>query len=383
MFSKTARPVAWPLFIYYFFFCALIGVMMPYISVYYKSIGLSASEIGWLMSTFTLSGILIPYFWGWLTTKIGLPKRVLQLATLGCFIALVPFNWNKDFQTLFILTCGMALFYSAMLPMTDALAVRSIRTLDVPYTRIRVGGSMGYVFAVAIAGFLIGQFGAAVVIPAMCTCLLLAVITTFFVHEQAYEKNTAKESVSFFSVLLTPESLLFFGLAFLAFMSHAPFNVFFAVHLENHGYSGSNIGLIMALGVIIEIILFMFFGNMIYRFHIFHLVSLSFLCGILRWALVGWFADVLWVLLFTQLLHCITFALFHMVSIEQIRRLFPERIAGQGQAMYSAFAIGLGGGLGMVITGYIWEWLGGSWAFTAASLVSASALLVLFLSQRR
>lgn len=72
-----------------------------------------------------------------------------------------------------------------------------------------------------------------------------------------------------------------------------------------------------------------------------------------------------------------------MVSIEQIRRLFPERYASQGQAMYSAFAIGLGGGIGMVITGYLWEWAGGAWAFTAASMTSALALIILIISQRR
>lgn len=383
MFSENARPVAWPLFFFYFFFCALIGVMMPYISVYYKSIGLSASEIGRLMSTFTLSGILIPHFWGWLTAKIGLPKRILQFAILGCFIAVIPFNWNDQFETLWLLTCTMALFYSALIPMTDSLAVRSIRNLDVPYTRLRVGGSIGYVVAVAGGGFLIGQFGIAIVIPTMCVCLALAVVTSFFLKEQAYEVSTQKESISFLSLVKTPESMLFFVLAFLAFMSHAPFNVFFAVHLSNLGYSGEHIGLLMALGVVIEIVLFLFFGNTIKHFHVVHIITLCFICGIVRWFLVGWFASNVWVLVFTQLLHCITFALFHMVSIEQIRRLFPERFAGQGQAMYSAFAIGLGGGIGMVMTGYLWEWAGGEWAFTAASLTSALALLILIMSQRR
>ena len=357
--------------------------MMPYISVYYKSIGLTASEIGRLMSTFTLSGMLIPHFWGWLTAKIGLPKRILQFAILGCFIAVIPFNWSNQFETLWLLTCTMALFYSALIPMTDSLAVRSIRHLDVPYTRLRVGGSIGYVFAVTGAGFLIGQFGVAVVIPTMCVFLALAVVTTFFLKEQAYENDIHKETTSFFSLVKTPESLLFFVLAFLAFMSHAPFNVFFAVHLSTMGYSGELIGLLMALGVVIEIVLFLFFGNSLKRFDVVHIITLCFICGMVRWFLVGWFASVVWVLIFTQLLHCITFALFHMVSIEQIRRLFPERFAGQGQAMYSAFAIGLGGGLGMVATGYLWEWAGGAWAFTAASCVSALALIILLVSQRR
>lgn len=383
MFSDRARPVAWPLFFFYFFFCALIGVLMPYISMYYKSIGLTASEIGRLMSTFTLSGILVPHFWGWLTAKVGLPKRILQMAILGCFVAVIPFNWSNQFETLWLLTCVMALFYSALIPLTDSLAVRSIRYLDVPYTRLRVGGSMGYVFAVTGAGFLIGQFGVGIVIPTMCVFLALAVVTSFFLKEQAYEVSAEKETASFFSLVKTPESLLFFLLAFLAFMAHAPFNVFFAVHLSNLGYSGQYIGLLMALGVVIEIVLFLFFGNTIKRFDVVHVIALCFLCGVARWFLVGWFASLVWVLIFTQLLHSITFALFHMVSIEQIRRLFPERYASQGQAMYSAFAIGLGGGIGMVIAGYLWEWLGGAWVFTAASGVSAVALLILLISQRR
>ncbi|TYL47997.1 MFS transporter [Marinomonas sp. IMCC 4694] len=383
MFSDHARPVAWPLFFFYFFFCALIGVLMPYISMYYKSIGLTASEIGRLMSTFTLSGILVPHFWGWLTAKVGLPKRILQVAILGCFVAVIPFNWSKQFETLWLLTCTMALFYSALIPLTDSLAVRSIRYLDVPYTRLRVGGSMGYVFAVTGAGFLIGQFGVGIVIPTMCVFLALAVVTSFFLKEQAYEVSNEKETASFLSLVKTPESLLFFVLAFLAFMSHAPFNVFFAVHLSNLGYSGQYIGLLMALGVVIEIVLFLFFGNSIKRFDVVHVIALCFLCGVVRWFLVGWFASLVWVLIFTQLLHSITFALFHMVSIEQIRRLFPEQYASQGQAMYSAFAIGLGGGIGMVITGYLWEWLGGAWVFTAAACVSALALLILLISQRR
>jgi len=383
MFSLKARPIAWPLFFFYFFFCALIGIMMPYISVYYKSIGLTASEIGRLMSTFTLSGILVPHFWGWLTAKVGLPKRILQFGILGCFIAVIPFNWTDKFETLWLLTCVMALFYSALLPMTDSLTVRSIRHLDVPYTRLRVGGSIGYVVAVAGGGFLMGHFGVWIVIPTMCTFLALAVVTSFFLKEQAYEVQTHKETTSFISLVKTHESMLFFVLAFLAFMSHAPFNVFFAVHLSNEGYSGEQIGLLMAVGVVIEIVLFLFFGNTVKKFHVVHIVMLCFVCGIVRWFLVGWFASILWIVIFTQLLHCITFALFHMVSIEQIRRLFPERYAGQGQAMYSAFAIGLGGGLGMVFTGYLWEWAGGAWAFTAAAMTSALALIILIASQHR
>jgi len=50
--------------------------------------------------------------------------------------------------------------------------------------------------------------------------------------------------------------------------------------------------------------------------------------------------------------------------------------------MYSGFAIGLGGGVGMVGSGYLWDWFGGEWTFAAASIVSLIALIVLIISQR-
>ena len=66
----------------------------------------------------------------------------------------------------------------------------------------------------------------------MCVFLALAVVTSFFLKEQAYEVHTQKATTSFLALVRTPESMLFFGLAFLAFMSHAPFNVFCGASVE-------------------------------------------------------------------------------------------------------------------------------------------------------
>ena len=383
MFSARAKPIAWPLFLFFFFFCTLIGTMMPYISVYYKSIGLTGSEIGRLMSLITLATIVVPHFWGWLTTRIGLPKLSLQLAVVGTFLAVLPFNLVSGFESYWLLTLIFSMFFAALMPLADSLAIRSIRNLGVPYTRIRAGGSIGYIVAVTICGFLIAEYGAWVVIPMMSVCMGIAMITTFFLKEQPLIRDSNKVVGSFFSLFREREVRFFLLLSFLSYMAHAPFNVFFAVHLNDAGYSGEEVGLLIAFGVVIEIVIFLFFGNSIRRFSVVNVVAFCFLCGVARWLLVGWYAEHLWIVLLTQLTHCVTFAVFHMVSIEQVHRLFPERYAAQGQAMYSAFAIGLGGGLGMVATGYVWQWFGGPWTFTFAAIVSLLALIILMLNQRR
>ncbi|TPE55704.1 MFS transporter [Maribrevibacterium harenarium] len=381
MFSKASAPVAWPLFFYFFFFCSVIGVLMPYMSVYYQSIGLTGSEIGRLMSSFTLAAIVVPHFWGWLTTKTGRPKRTLQIAAFGCGLALLPFVWVGEFIWLWLLSITVALFYSALTPMGDALAVRSTRHLDVPYSRVRVGGSIGYIFSVTIFGALIGWFGPSTIIYAVIGCVWMTFIATFFLKEQTSQSASVQVKGQFLKLLRQRQFVIFLALAFLSYMSHAPFNTFFAVHLLNAGYSNDVVGLLIAFGVILEIVLFIFLGNYVKRVNRQYLFALCFICGGLRWVSIGWFAEIFWVVLATQLLHCITFALFHVVSIEQLKDLVPDQYVSQGQAAYSGISAGLGSGLGIVGAGYLWDWFGGGWTFTAASLVCGLALVILLLNQ--
>lgn len=355
---------------------------MPYMSVYFKSIGFNGTQTGQLLSLVTLSTIVAPHFWGWLSNKMGLPKRALQIAIIGACVMAASMNFVDSYQGIWWIMLFYAIFFSALTPLSDTLTLRSIRNLNVPYTRIRVGGSIGFIVAVTIAGYLIESFGPKVILPSVTAFLFIAVLTSFYLYEQPVVTSITKRKGDFLNLIKDREVIFFLILAFLSFMSHAPFNVFFAVHLTNAGFSGDEIGLLIAFGVLVEIFVFLFLGNFFAKLNIVYLLAFCFLCGIARWYLIAWYAENVWIALFTQLLHCITFATFHMLSIAQISRLFPEQYAAQGQAMYSGFAIGLGGGIGMVGAGYLWDWFGGQWTFTMASMVSVLALIVLIISQR-
>lgn len=382
MFSAGSKAIAWPLFNFYFFFCGMIGVMMPYLSLHMKDIGFSGTQAGNIFSLITLASIIVPHFWGWLTVKLGLPKLVLQLAMLGCLLLLIPLNFVESFSLFWFLTLVFSLFYAALMPLTDSLTLSSIRSLSVPYTRLRVGGSIGYIALVTLAGAVIEHAGTKVILPMMTICAAVALFITFYIYEQPSYQNAKSQQGGFFTLLKNREIIFFLILAFLSYMAHAPFNIFFALHLSEAGYSGEQIGLLISVGVIIEIFIFLWIGNRVGQYNIIHLVALCFICGVVRWLVVAWYADMLLVAILTQLLHCITFALFHLVSIQQITRLFPDQYISQGQAMYSGIGIGLGGGVGMIGAGMLWDVSGGAWTFTAAAFVSVVALLLLFVSQK-
>jgi PPP family 3-phenylpropionic acid transporter len=87
------------------------------------------------------------------------------------------------------------------------------------------------------------------------------------------------------------------------------------LHLERLGYSRGVIGMLWAVGVVAEVLMFMAMSRILARFSLRRVLLASFLLAALRWVLLGSFAEFLWVLLFAQVLHAATFGSFHAAAI--------------------------------------------------------------------
>ena len=68
--------------------------------------------------------------------------------------------------------------------------------------------------------------------------------------------------------------------------------------------------------------------------------------------MVALFGDSLVLLFISQLGHAFTFASFHAISVQWIRRTY-NRYASPGQALYSALSFGFGGAVGALLSGYL------------------------------
>jgi len=78
------------------------------------------------------------------------------------------------------------------------------------------------------------------------------------------------------------------------------------------------------------------------------------------------------VLVLAQALHAITFAAHHSACIALVHRLFPGRLRGRGQALYTTLGYGLSGVIGGVGGG----WLSSRWGFAAVFWAGAAAALL-------
>jgi PPP family 3-phenylpropionic acid transporter len=85
------------------------------------------------------------------------------------------------------------------------------------------------------------------------------------------------------------------------------------------------------------------------------------------------------VLVLAQTLHAASFGSFHAAAIGIVHQLFRGRHQARGQAIYGSLTFGVGGTLGALASGALWDSAGAEITFSAAAACAfAGMLLVLW-----
>jgi len=196
--------------------------------------------------------------------------------------------------------------------------------------------------------------------------------------ERSVDHESSESGIG--KILRQPQVIAFFAVCFLVQLSHGPYYTFYSVMMQDLGYARSEIGMLWALGVLAEIVLFIFMPRLLGRFSIRNIMLASLVLCVLRWSLTGIWPDQLWVMLFAQLLHAATFGSLHAVGIALVQHYFGASSQGRGQALFSSLGFGAGGALGAVLSGQLWSTLGQtSFLLAAAAAVVAIVLTLIWI----
>ena len=106
------------------------------------------------------------------------------------------------------------------------------------------------------------------------------------------------------------------------------------------------------------------------------LLLICFTVACMRWLIIGYFVDVLPLLIIGQLMHAVTFGIFHATAIQLTHRYFTGRTQGRGQALYSSMSFGAGLSVGGLMVGFSWSSVGSLASFQGASVACVVAFLI-------
>ena len=377
--SRPAQSLNFALF--FFAYYGYVGVFSPYASLYFADRGLSATQIGILMSLMQVMRIFGPNVWGWVADQSRRRVLVLRLTSVAAALTFCGMFVGQTFIFFFALMVTVNLFTSAQGPISEALMLSSMRGDLTHYGRLRLWGSVGFIVLVTLSGYALDWQGIELMPWIALLMLVMVTSVTFSLHEEPATQH-AQPSNSVRELLSRKSVLSFFGSTFLMIAAHSSLYVYYSLYLSDMGYSKTVIGLMWSLGVIAEILFFFYQAPLFRRFGVRKLMLFSLAIAVIRFLMIGWGAQSLSVLLVAQVLHAATFGVHHSASVATLQRWFAGSLQARGQALYISISYGLGGTVGGLLLSACWDTFGARWVYVLAAIMSLLGLFAAQLSYR-
>jgi MFS transporter, PPP family, 3-phenylpropionic acid transporter len=382
------------------YFC-FVGVLSPFLSLYFESNGFSVTDIAFLMALPSAVRMLGPLAWGSLADRTGKPVLLLRIGAIGMAVSVLLFLVTSQIGWFALIVFVLFWFSSVMGPVSESLAMKASVGMAGKYGRMRVWGSVGFMAGVMCIGPLLDftgvktlplfMFAAACVLAVVCwkmpelsadQVVLPINSSPQMVQGLAPAPAVTETAQSVTRLLQRPDIALFFLSALLMVFAHGAIYTFYSLQLQRVGFSKTAISAFWALGVLAEIALFLFQQPLFRRFRLQGLVVFSLWVAALRFGLIGIADTHVGLLVLAQLLHAITFAVHHSASIGLLQTWFAPSQHVRAQAWYIVVAYGMGGTLGVVALARVWESISPQATFFVAGLAAALGAVAMIYSNR-
>ena len=364
------------------YFCAYFlyaGAVVPYFALYLAARGYDAGQIAVVLAMPQLARVVAPAFWGWVADRTGAARAIVVLsaaAVLGGFALLAAF---EGYAATVAVMLGMSLISAGALPIVEALTLGSLEGRTERYGPIRLWGSVGFIVGVLATGAWLDAQAPQSLLGVVIALAALTLAVSFAMPAGRVTGVPVTADPRLMAIAARPGVLAFFAACICMNVAHGTLYAFYSIYLEAEGYSKTAIGVLWTLGVLAEIVLFLFLPRLLRRYSLRAVLAASLGCAVLRFAVIGWGVHFLWLLVFAQLLHAATFGAYHASSVAIVHRLFTGRLQARGQTLFSSLAYGLGGTAGTLLAGWSWTALGPELSFTlSAAFGLAGAVLVIW-----
>jgi PPP family 3-phenylpropionic acid transporter len=354
----------------------VVGVLLPFWPLYLEAKGMSARQIGLLLALtlwLRLAGPLIAR----LADRTGHTRRPLIACALSAFALAFAFFWTDGFWPLLLASMAFFFAFSSTLPLAETLSLRLV-SVHTGYGRVRLWGSVAFVAAAVLGGFVLerrGSLSAETIVVLVLGALVAMTVAALFMPE-ARPQATPGATAPLKRLLKSRVFLLFLATTALIHAAHTVYYGFASLHWAAAGIAKSTIGLLWAESTVAEILLFAFGGPLVLRLGPVNLFLIAALAGVVRWTILALTAE-LWWLAIAQLLHGATFGAMHLGAMMFIVRAVPAAAANSAQSLFAGVTHGAALGLGLLLAGVLYQAFAGDayWANVGLSALAVGVAL--------
>jgi len=371
----------------FFHYCALYlfiffgyGAFYPLLTQYYTSISLSGTEIGVISAITPVVSIVAQPLWGMICDRYQIRKPVLILVLAATGLIALLFTLVSSFAWVLVLFIVFSLFQSAIVPVSDSMALTYAKQRNTPFGNIRLWGAVGFALAAYVTGLGVEEWGPSAIFFIFCASLLTAVL---FLRQVPGDGEQARFGVSILAglkdLLKIPRYMLFMISAFFLFGSVNANNIWFALYYQHIGGTVAGIGLAFLLFAGSEAPAMKLATVFIRRWGLEYTILLGGLISAGRWLWYGTAPSTTWVIamFFIQ-----GFSVgFYLASASQyVRENTPASLQVTALAIFAAVGQGLGTMVCNLAAGLIADYAGilsVYWFFGIATLIGMIPMVLI------
>jgi len=337
--------------VYFLVFCCT-GAWLPKLYDYCVHKGLSGTESALILSVTPIMMFVVQPLYGFLADKLGY-KKTLLLSTFLASISYLGYLYDGGFTWLIIVTVIMSLFYNTIQPVLDSMALQIAKhNPKFSYGTLRFFGAVGFAFTTIITGQVIDAIDITVIFIVSSITMALAFIFSFFLSEEAHDKNVVKAYGNVWQVIKNRSLQFLLFCVFLVSLGATTIWNFYSTYLKDNGANDSLVGYGLSLQGLCELPIFYFSARIILRLGLKTTLIITVLATVIRMTLYYFIKEPV-ATLPVELLHGFSWSLFWVVCVEYVNKLVDEHWLATGQSLLYAAYFGAGAIGGNYWTAYL------------------------------
>lgn len=321
----------------------------------------SGGQMGMAYETQSIGAILAPFIIGLVADRYFSAQKILGcLHLLGAVLLLLVVR-SGDFSSFYPLILLYMLFYMPTLALVNTIAFRQLQQQPEKFAQIRVFGTLGWIVAGLIIGYLgwesSRQLESTFMLAALASALLG--VLSFFLPNTPPTAGRGTSSVrdilglDALSLLKDRSYLIFFLTSVLICIPLAFYYQNTNLFLNDIGVSGAAAK--MSMGQMSEIVFMLLLPFFFKRFGIKWTLLIGILAWVLRYVLFayGSSGELMWMLLVGILLHGICYDFFFVAGQIYTEQKAGEKNKAAAQGLITLATYGLGMLVGFRLAGWI------------------------------
>lgn len=303
------------------------GILLPFFPAWLKSLSLNEFEIGVILTVPIILRLVSAPLAGALADRMSERVLVLIVSAVLSLMTAVLLIWAEGFWTVLIIFSLQGAAFAPFMPVLESITVMGVRRWGYRYGTIRVWGSIGFVVSTLIAGWAISHLSSRIVPEATALTYLLTLCAALMAPRLGRAiRAPIVDPTGIRQVARLPFrsslNLLMIGCTIVQ-STHGMYYAFSGIYWQGIGFSGQEIGILWASGVIAEIVFFFCAGRIVRHVSAVSLILIGSVAAVIRWSLfaipLSFEASVL-----LQCSHALSFAFLHFGMQQKIVEVVHE-----------------------------------------------------------